>query len=135
MANAKPYEFRRWCAPSWMIGERFVVHAGMRKIPAQELVDLMHGELEGSVIDGKLGVALDIIEREWKTRGGLPLGVGLGTAVLGRPRRAIEIMPAGTDPASVDPDCWAWSVSDIEPFPVPIPAKGGRQFWNWAAQS
>lgn len=30
--GAKPYEFRSWPAPAWIVGQRIAIHAGVRKL-------------------------------------------------------------------------------------------------------
>jgi hypothetical protein len=39
--GAKPYEFRSWRPPSWVIGERVGIHAAARPVQRIEIVDLV----------------------------------------------------------------------------------------------
>ena len=32
IAGAKPYEFRSWSPPRWLIGQRIVIHAAARRL-------------------------------------------------------------------------------------------------------
>lgn len=41
MAGAKPFEFRGYRAPRFVIGERIVVHAGVRPCKREEVTDLL----------------------------------------------------------------------------------------------
>lgn len=57
----------------------------------------------------------------------LSLGCGLGTAILRKPRKCTMLFRG----ANVDPDMWAWPLSEIVPFAAPIPCRGAQGFWNW----
>lgn len=41
MAGFKPYEFRGWPAPRYVVGQRVVIHAGIRSIKKTEVRDLI----------------------------------------------------------------------------------------------
>jgi len=41
MVGAKPFEFRGWPATAWLIGEEMAIHAGARKMKAEEIEDLI----------------------------------------------------------------------------------------------
>lgn len=54
------------------------------------------------------------------TKGGL-----LGTAIIGKPRKASEIFGRGRgDSDRIDQQIWAWPLTDIKPFEPPIPMRG-----------
>jgi len=41
IVGAKPFEFRGWASPQWLVGEDLVIHAGSRAIKAEEVEDLI----------------------------------------------------------------------------------------------
>lgn len=61
----------------------------------------------------------------------LPLACGLGTAILLRPRKCTALFGGQVDADSIDPDMWAWPLTDIRPFAHPIPMRGAQGFWTW----
>lgn len=135
MAGCKHYEFRKWPAPDWMVYQRFVVHASARPVRNAEIAELLNdparllGSLGGT--DRHLGEALSLLERVWKCEEQLPLGAGLGTAILGTPVRALDLFAGRIDPDDIDPNIWAWPVSSIHSFSGPVRATGRQRFWNW----
>lgn len=61
----------------------------------------------------------------------LPLAAGLGTAILGRPRRCTDLFRGKVaDSDRIDQHMWAWPLTDIRPFEAPIPMRGAQGFWN-----
>jgi hypothetical protein len=143
MVGAKPYEFRpknylRYVgAPA--IGECVVIHAGARTIKGAEIEDLLArlGD-EGGSTGLNPDIARLVLERckAAAKYQALPLGCGLGTAVLGRPLNASRIFRgpiADSDRAAADEDAynWAWPLEDVKPFDAPIPMRGAQGFWLW----
>jgi hypothetical protein len=142
MIGAKPYEFRpksylRYIdAPA--IGERIVVHAGARRIKPIEIDDLLDKLQDpDNNATGLIGdLARPLLERvraAYKCQG-LPLGVGLGTAIIGKPRNAGVIfggLPHDSDRGDFN---WAWPLSDVRHFEPPIPARGQQGFWRWTGR-
>ncbi len=66
MAGAKPFEFRGWPAPSWIIDEDVVIHAGSRAIRSKEVEDLIErlGDDRTAWTTGLFGEkAMPILER------------------------------------------------------------------------
>jgi len=63
--------------------------------------------------------------------GVLLLGHGLGTAVLGKPRRVTDLFNGYPDSDRLDHHMWAWPLTDLEPFEPPIPMRGAQGFWTW----
>lgn len=136
MLGAKPYEFRSWPAPDFAAGQRIVIHAAARQPKMSELYELLRDlgtDEDGSYLD--VEVARPFLE---KCNTGLvcnrPLEFrcGLGTAMLGRPVRAIdipEIASRGRD--RVDPGMWAWPLSGIRRWQTPVDCSGAQGFWNW----
>lgn len=119
MAGAKPYEFRGWRFPSFMIGNRIVCHAGARPMREAEILDLIK-RLEGDeawstglIADKAMPVlhdALADVRRPKAPKRGapdlfaapteptsvigppnLPIAAGLGTFTLGTPRNGNDI--------------------------------------------
>lgn len=142
MVGAKPYEFRPKSylayrgAPA--IGERIVIHAGVRPVKPAEVEDLL-GRLIVSDSTGLVpGIATTVLRRcqQAAKYQALPLGCGLGTAVLGKPRNAGTLFRgavADSDRAAEDLSAynWAWPLEQIQPFDAPIPMRGAQGFWRW----
>jgi len=144
IAGAKPYEFRGWRTPRSMIGQRIVIHAASRKLDAVETRMLFHAkhmrnadaeiaeawaetcliaEMAGPVLAKGIAYAL-------------PLGAGIGTAILGEPRIGTEVakefgVPRANDSSRDEHANWAWPMLDIEAWETPIPMRGAQGFWNW----
>lgn len=132
MEGAKIYEFRRWAAPKSLHGQRIVIHAGSRPMRKTELQAIqLDLERTGGKESGLVTTAaLDLLERAWRNPTALPLATGLGTVTLGVPQRAKYLFGHGDDDR-INPQVWAWPVTDIQPFETPIAAKGAQGFWNW----
>lgn len=143
MVGAKPYEFRpksflRYInAPA--IGERVIIHSGARPIKPAEVEDLLSrlGDKENSTAL-ESAIARQVLERckaAAKCQA-LPLGCGLGTAVLGTPRNASKlfggaIADSGRQAADEEAYNWVWPLTLIEPFDAPVPMRGSQGFWKW----
>lgn len=141
LIGAKPYEFRPWPAPAWIVGERIVLHAGKRKPHAQEIADIFDplsiGQIPscmtGAKADKHIAAALDLLEPFW-LRGrkeALPLAAGLGTVKVGESKRAIDLFAGEIDPDDINPDIWAWPMLDPRAFERPVPMSGNRKLWSW----
>jgi hypothetical protein len=141
MVGAKPYEFRPRSYLDYANhpkpGEHIVIHAGVRPVKPAEVEDLLKrldGEHDttGLVVDRARELLLRV-RAAWKYRL-LPLGAGLGTAVIGKPRNAGTIfrgLPHDSDRGDFN---WAWPLGDIRPFAAPVPARGYQGFWNWTGK-
>lgn len=143
--GAKPYEFRSWPAPRWLIGQRIVIHAAARSVNQEDAWELYHTLLNRDV-DAEMAVeaaetcliaerALPILSGSWR-RGQLPLAVGLGTAIVGEPRLGTHIAEEFGVPRANDSDRdqhanWGWPMLDIEQWDEPIPMRGAQGLWNW----
>lgn len=131
----KPFEFRGWQAPRFVRGQRIVIHASARKVPMatlDELLDAYGDKLHGSTgFEGDLDKARHLLTDVKAGHVRLPLAAGLGTAVLGEPKRCIDLFASRMDPDQIDPAMWAWPLTQIEKFAKPIPASGAQQFWDW----
>lgn len=152
MIGAKPWEFR---PKSYLDnkayrghphpGDRIVIHATARKVRVDEIADLLNriGTPDDTTAL-KAGPALDLIQRVWDSLElprknappmPIPLGAGLGTAIIGVPALACDVFGIKVAPMQVDSDRgqfnWAWPLTDIHPFEQPIPMRGMQGFWNW----
>jgi hypothetical protein len=148
IALAKPYEFRSWPAPKSLIGQRIALHAGARPARKDEIADLivrLGGNKTWSTAL-KPDIALPLLERWHTMPGSLPLSSILGTAMLGTPVRAREIIHefAGRkglggglllDSDRVEHSNWAWPLTEIQPLEPFQPAKGMQGFWDWQEHS
>lgn len=137
--GAKSHEFRKWPAPKHLRGQRIAIHAGARKIPAAELRGLIYKLERGH--SGSIGSkdrvprALDVVERFWRDPSSIIYSAVLGTAILGEPVRCVDLFGRSTDEGEIDEKMWAWPVSDIQRYPVSVPAKGAQGFWTWSVPS
>jgi hypothetical protein len=143
MVGAKPYEFRpksfeRYINPP-KVGERIVIHAGTRPVRRAEVEDLLHRLAHGEMTTGlDARLAKPVLERVLASYrcALLPLGCGLGTAVLGRPHNAAAIFrkPVADSERQAEDDSafnWAWPLSDIVAWDEPIRLPGAQGFWKW----
>lgn len=129
--GAKPYEFRRWdyrARQPKIEGQRIVIHAGARPVKRDEVLDIYHrlDHGESALIADR---ARAVLEKSNDGRS-LLLAHGLGTAVLGTPRRATDLFGDSDD---IDEEVWGWPLTDWAPFTPPVPCKGAQGFWNWSA--
>lgn len=137
IAGAKPWEFRRWRAPNWLIGQRIVIHASKRQADFHECRQLLRLCEAG----GRYAAQTCLLpERAISLLSGcaaeLPTGAGLGTAVVGEPRLGTDIareMGALTvnDSSRDQHSNWGWPMLDIEAWAQPFPMKGAQGLWNW----
>lgn len=145
MIGAKPLEFRPRSFRAYIspprVGDRIGIHAAKRQVVRSEIAELMMrlerndiaalGLLPSPESSKKLAAAMDLLDRWWRSREGLPLAAMLGTAIIGEPKRAIDVFSPVMDPDEIDPDIWAWPMQEVQPFERPVPAKGAQGFWNW----
>ena len=94
MAGAKPYEFRSWPVPGYVIDKRIGIHAGARPVRKAEVPDLIlrlkSDEAWSTCL--RKDIALPLLERVHASPGILPLSSMLGTAVIGRAVRSYDII-------------------------------------------
>lgn len=136
--GAKPYEFRGWAAPRALRGQRIVIHAGVRPMRRQELQALwlcLTGRepwRTGLVVDK----ALPLLERVMAGLA-LPMGHGLGTAILGEPTKNPDLpglLVCGNgfnDSDRHEHTNFAWPLTGWQDFAPPIPCRGAQGFWDW----
>jgi hypothetical protein len=135
MLGFKPYEFRGWPAPRYVVGQRIVIHAGIRQIKATEVRDLIETLSAGKFCGGLRVDAIPFLEDVLMGRRHLPRAAGLGTVHLGEAKQSCDLWPDQFDGLS-DSDRrehsnWAWPVSEIAHFEPVVPIKGHQGFWNW----
>lgn len=130
-AGVKPYEFRGWAAPRFVVGQRIAIHAGVRKPKPDEIRQLRYIVAGGKGRQaGLLDGALPVLEAgQWW------LGCVVCTAVLGEPFSAAQGLPAlgieRNDSDRNDHFNFAWPLTDVVRLEPPVPAKGAQGFWNW----
>lgn len=135
-AGAKPYEWRGWCAPLSIVGQRIAIHAGARKVQKAEIGDLLY-ELCTKPAESSLvaSIALPLLEQWHTSPGMLPLSCVICTAVLGTPITAREwVTQHGApmlDTDLIDHSKWAWPLTDLETLDPFEPATGKQGFWEW----
>lgn len=136
MIGAKPYEFRRWDyrdREKSLEGSRIVIHAGARPVYAVEVHEII-ARMEDKISSLRAEIAMPLLARlrdAHKCRGVVELSAGLGTAILGKPRRVSALFNSPADSDRIDHHMWAWPLTDIQPFAEPIMAKGAQGFWSW----
>lgn len=139
MAGAKPYEFRGWPAPRALRGMRIAIHAGARPVRRGEVADLIVRlrSPEAWTTALRPEIAIPILERVHSQPAILPLSSVLGSAMLGEPKRAFDIVGefgAVLNDSDRDDHCnWAWPLTEIETIEPFRPAKGAQGFWEWSA--
>ena len=144
MIGAKPYEFRAWdysqrAMYRHLVDQEIVMHAGARPVRPIEIHNLLHDCLEGGKHTGLIvEKAIPLLERiaaAAKCKGVVPLGVGLGTVRLGRPRNAGGIfgglLPHDSDRGDFN---YAWPCTDIKVWDEPRPMRGLQGFWDWPGE-
>jgi hypothetical protein len=79
--------------------------------------------------------AIEILEKVDASPGIPPLGIVLGTALLGEPRRGSDIVAEfgglSSNAAREQSSHFGWPLTGIEPFNEPVPARGAQGFWMW----
>lgn len=159
MVGAKPFEFRGWSprrrggAYAALIGQRIVIHAAARPMVADEIRQIVDNLQFGGAnaaatcLRAEAALALLLPLYHLKKPDGLPLSVGLGSAVLGEPRNGHDIavedfgfpreaedeldgLP-GFDSDRRDHANFGWPMLDVEVWDRPIACRGFQGFWKW----
>ena len=137
MLGAKPYEFRGWHAPNTIVGQRIAIHAGARKPRRAEIADIITRINTSDAWTTCIHMTPDtlrILDAWHANPGKLYTGCILGTAILGEPKKASEIVGEfGGVVNDSDRDehfNWAWPLSDPHYLREPLPMKGMQGFWN-----
>lgn len=137
IVGAKPFEFRGWPAPAFVVGHRIAIHAGARAVKrteVQQLLDDLHGPNAGFtclVAD----IAVPLLARLLVEPDAVPRSAVIGTALLGASRNGFDVARefgvAVNDSSRAEHANWAWPLSEIEPRVPPTEARGAQGFWNW----
>ena len=135
IAGAKTVEWRGWDYRQRrrdLVGKRIALHAGARPARSDEIADIIEriDDDETSLVGAIAKPVLCATHRlSW------PLSSVLGTAVLGIPQPALEWVRLHAtreyDSDRIDQHKWAWPLTEVERFDVPIPARGAQVFWTW----
>ena len=140
IAGAKPYEFGGWRTSRSIIGQRVVIHAAARKVDWREVHQLVRLLEAGGRYAAKTclhpSLGLELLRSGMATPATLPIGAGLGTAIIGEPRNGLEIAEEFGVPRANDSDRdehanWGWPMLEIERWAEPIPMRGAQGFWPW----
>ncbi|MEM7213737.1 MAG: hypothetical protein AAF479_17960 [Pseudomonadota bacterium] len=135
----KPYEFRGWKVPKFVVGQRIAIHAGARKIPKKEWRAFKIGLAQGSGPRQALnsGAKTWLEEFAGEQCQNLPHGAVLATAVIGPEVHpsliTIDGKPIVNDSDRDDHFNWGWPLTEIEPVMPPVEVRGAQGFWNWRA--
>lgn len=131
----KRYEFRGWPAPKFIIGKRIVIHAGARPVRRKEVADLLWELTSGNFCGGLNSDCVPFLEDVLMDRRKLPLSAGLGTAILGVPKRSHELWPdefkGYSDSDREQVSNWAWPMEEVQPFTPIVPTPGRQGLWKW----
>lgn len=132
----KPYEFRGWVPPKSVCDSRIAIHAGARPVRRAEVVDLIvRLRSEDAWTTCLRPGALDFLERVSLAPGKLFLSAVLGTAMLGQPLHASQIVHEFggivNDSDRHEHFNYAWPMRSVERFAEPAPVRGAQGFWRW----
>jgi hypothetical protein len=138
IVGAKPYEFRKRSYFGYpghpKPGDRIAIHAGARPVRREEVKDVQTRLTSDHDTTGLVPQLADplLVNILMSFRCQLlALGAVLGTAVIGMPRRADEVFGVAPEDSDRGLFNWAWPLTDIEKFDVPVPARGLQGFWEW----
>jgi len=151
MIGAKPNEFRpasfldrRSYRNGPEIGERIVIQAGARAVRPAEIEDLLRridAEANGTASEEEHTCLVLDEARELllKVRAAhkyrlLPLGMALGSAVLGTPIRSCDLFRINVADSDRGQFNWAWPLSDIRHYEPPFPVTGSQGFFEIAEE-
>lgn len=134
-AGAKPFEWRKWPAPTRLHGERIAIHAGSRKVKPEEIRALLY-DLERGDTSLISWMAEPLLRRWLNAPRDLPLSSIICTAVVGPPIRAADLgSSAVADSDRLDHTVWGWPLTQIEAVEPMVPARGAQGLWPWDPSS
>lgn len=140
MVGAKPWEFRNSPYREYIggpreAGTRIVIQAGARPVRPAEVEDLLR-RIDSESAQERTGliaeIARDVLLKVKAThkRRLLPLGMALGTVVLGEPVLSCDLFKLNVADSDRGQFNWAWPVSSIQPFAPPFPVRGSQGFFD-----
>lgn len=143
-----------WSAPADMRGERFGIHAGVRRptydelralmphVPGSDgewsdpsnLQDLRHNMPYGVVVaTARLEGCVQVLDRQDEAHAREPhfYNEVICGSITGQPTDAlIQFNTDGIDDYSIGR--WVWLLEDVEALDEPAPARGRPRLWDWA---
>lgn len=136
-AGHKPYEFRSWKPPAKMVGQRIAIHAGSRRVQAQEIKWLIAGL--GGYFDASQRPALHQSALDYliamSRPGDYVRGAFVCTVTLGEPlagdecARQLGIPVAANDSTREGTFNWGWPMLDVTKV-INVPCRGAQGLWN-----
>jgi hypothetical protein len=126
-AGVKTFETRSWKYPAKLRGQRIAIHATAKFTPPS-----------------MISPALDALCEEVFGPGyvhSLPRSAILGTALVSECHKTDDLYDAYNDVNHITSHnlvCgdwlsgrYAWALTDVEAFPMAIPARGNQMLWEW----
>lgn len=136
--GAKPYEFRKWAAPAWLVGQRLGIHAGARAVKRAEIVDLLtrlNQPDEPWSTGLRPEIAVPWLEQALRMPDRLPRAHMLGTALVGAAVNAADIASEFgghiNDSDREEHANFAWPLTDVQELVPPRQMMGLQGLWNW----
>lgn len=137
--GAKPYEFRSWRPPSWLVGQRMAIHAGARPVKITEVRALLvrlHSN-DWAKTGLKREPAIKLLEG-LKAGNSLVHSAILCSARVGDPVSgfdAVTGMGAVINDSDRDQHAnWGWPMLDVEEM-LHLNVSGKQGLWKWERPS
>lgn len=138
IAGAKPFEFRSWAPPAWLVGQRLAIHAGARKVDIKEVRALLMRLSGASAWQTGLRaeIARPILERLRSNPTALPASSIIGMVTVGAGIKSQDLVAKELGAVVNDSDRdeqanWAWPMLEIQPLTPIEPCRGAQGLWNW----
>lgn len=122
-----------WAYPR-LVGQRIVIHAAARAIKPDEIEHILSriNDRESGLVEELALPILTRLKNAYKCQGVLELSAGLGTAIIGKPRRVGDIFKGViADSDRLDHSLFGWPLAEIVQFDHPKEMRGAQGFWNW----
>lgn len=142
--GAKPFEFRRWCAPKRLWGQRIAIHARKRPVVAREVWYLKWAISQSPGARARFQWATGLIEElalpvlDAAERGDLPTSSVLCICTLGEPIRNEALAKAlgfedgaVNDSTRIEETNWGWPFTGVVRLKPFRPSRGRQGIWNW----
>lgn len=162
LIGAKPYEFRSWQPPRWLVGRTMAIHAGARPVRRDEVTDLLRRLTAAGFEDFEpclhRQLAVPFLERVLAGIGDkrqrpvelfpdttavapltLPHSCVVATATVGTGKRgdlcAQEFgWQAGNDSQREGTFRWGWPLTNVTAVMPPHECTGKQGLWDWTAR-